>query len=512
MRVTFLLLLLLLTACQSMQLPDRSTMAMGFAEAVYGLGIEPEGRHTVITQSHLLRWERGRPVLLVFRGASVDDAMRREIAGQLRALYAEAGLELRTEGSISTQLLRLTVRDEKLIIDEQIKTTCFTRFDYIRKGYLRTVDIVATRAALEDESDNCLIHEGMHSLGFAGHPHRLDSVLSYTRDQRELSSVDRRLIALLYSDELDQSMSPGDALTVAYSHLDKLRETSGRRYVPRDISLELREEESPLVLKRPFLGGASKQFYFQSWKTGSRTTNASYGFRMAGESFADVTYTALSNDRIFGEQWSLDQYVESYAEYLGPAESRRNGFVDHPLGRFEYALVYTPRFSCAFTIKYFRAEYEDIGGHELIYGSFCTPAETPIGDADARQFVTAIEVLDRDPIALRERRVSERGNRREISALRLTGQWPVDGSRISGLKLIRHSRTSGRVVVTVRGERCEGVMSNIGSNGLGQWTLRCSENESAEGRFSWDRDGSVSFRGQTTLSGGEIRWTGYPVF
>ncbi len=210
-----LVMVVLLCACQAMPRPDRATMAMGFAEAAYGLGVEPEGRHSVIRRDQLLRWNGSTAINLVVTGEPAGSPLYQRIVSELQALYQHANLTLKPGFATTNQLLRVTVSDKTLLITDQIKTTCYTRYEHISDKFLNTVHIVATRDGLKQDESNCLMHEGMHSLGFGGHPHRLDSVLSYTNNQIILTDIDLRLIGVLYNHALDDAAALDKALGFA---------------------------------------------------------------------------------------------------------------------------------------------------------------------------------------------------------------------------------------------------------------------------------------------------------
>jgi hypothetical protein len=361
---------------------------------------------------------------------------------------------------------------------------------------------------LDEGASNCLLHEGMHSLGFNGHPHRLDSLLSYTRDQNALTEIDRRLIDMLYHPQLADAIPLGEALTFAYIEFSGFREQRSRRYTPLDISLEVTEEESPLVLKPPFMANTSHQFYYKTSKIGNQSTKASYGLRGAGQKFAEMTHATLASGYVFTAQPEVSEFARAHESYLGPVTERSLGQVEHDLGHFNYAIVDSPSHSCVFTIKHIST-----GRDSRFHGGYCRDVERPMLRDDAIAFILAIEIRDRDPVRLREERMSSRqAARNDFVAISLIGKWPLTDSYISGLKLIARGMTSGKMLVEIDGETCQGLLTDIDTSGLGKWSVECRDTEDASGRFSWERDGTLSFRGETTQSAQEIHWTAYPVF
>lgn len=69
-------------------------------------------------------------------------------------------------------------------------------------------DGVTTRATLgilDTVVNRCLAHEIMHVIGFVGHPHDSNSVLSYVHQHTDFTEIDRMLVRVLY----DPRLQPG---------------------------------------------------------------------------------------------------------------------------------------------------------------------------------------------------------------------------------------------------------------------------------------------------------------
>jgi len=78
-----------------------------------------------------------------------------------------------------------------------------------RVGAIQRVKITAEERALR----RCMLHEAMHAVGMPGHP-RGGSILSYYRGSDELTSTDKFLLKVWYSDELKPGMYALPALAV----------------------------------------------------------------------------------------------------------------------------------------------------------------------------------------------------------------------------------------------------------------------------------------------------------
>jgi len=61
----------------------------------------------------------------------------------------------------------------------------------------------------------CIVHETMHAFGFSGHPHGLDSVLSYVHRRDELTEIDEAAFRTLYDRRMNTNRYYLPSLTLA---------------------------------------------------------------------------------------------------------------------------------------------------------------------------------------------------------------------------------------------------------------------------------------------------------
>lgn len=62
---------------------------------------------------------------------------------------------------------------------------------------------------------SCISHELMHAFGFPGHPHSLETILSYTNRYYEMTPLDRQSLKILYNAAIKPGMHHGEALQMA---------------------------------------------------------------------------------------------------------------------------------------------------------------------------------------------------------------------------------------------------------------------------------------------------------
>jgi len=512
-KLAFIILIFSTTSCQIAPKVDRSTMTVGFAEAAFGLGAESQSNHTIIDNETISRWNTELPVTLIIKGEREGTELYSRISSTLKHVFERAGLDLQPGGKSGEQLLYVEVREESMLVTNGIKAPCF--FTQIEKqgGYLQRGAIFLSRVAIANEENNCIVHEAMHALGFGGHPHRLDSVLSYTQDQNILTEFDYQLIDILYSEGLDENTDVSSAITTVYSQLPQFRESGERRYLPQDISLQINANESPLILTLPFLGGASKQFWYKTEKNGSSTIRIEYGTRSSSSLFALLTHTRLSTEHYFPKQTTPAELIESYEEYFGSSEVNSSGYAEHDNGYFRYAITKAPTYSCIYVIKYIDTGASDIGGDQVISGVYCNQGSWEFSDQDANEFIAHIVVLDRDPIVIREYKLAKsRSENKNYSFLRLSGRWPLSQFHISGLKMINRGDPSGPIKIRIEDEICAGMVSSVDELGKGSWVIHCDKHENIEGDYVWNNDGKFDFTGTTQESGSLIEWKGEQVF
>lgn len=100
------------------------------------------------------------------------------VAGRAAGCYATTRLDPRTPGGIGRAELRINLS---------------------QRGALRA----------------CIVHEMMHGFGFPGHPHELDSVLSYTMRREDLTELDESALRTLYDARVPANFYHLPALTAA---------------------------------------------------------------------------------------------------------------------------------------------------------------------------------------------------------------------------------------------------------------------------------------------------------
>jgi TPR repeat protein len=112
----------------------------------------------------------------------------------------------------------------------------------------------------------CITHELMHAVGFPGHPHGINTVLSYVHQAEELTEIDVMSLRVLYDQRITIGMYHLPALLTARRILaGRLGldnpDTLGRKYLDAAVGYLAQEAEKGNALVQAQLGNA--YFYSQ---------------------------------------------------------------------------------------------------------------------------------------------------------------------------------------------------------------------------------------------------------
>lgn len=127
------------------------------------------------------------------------------VLSRLKAVTEIAGLEysvLQT-GDKNTNFLIEFVDSSSLVANGRA-AGCVTH-TYSGPGNTYAYAHVLINLRMGAELGHCISHELMHALGFPGHPHGMDSVLSYVHRRDDLTETDRMSLRVLY----DRRIEPG---------------------------------------------------------------------------------------------------------------------------------------------------------------------------------------------------------------------------------------------------------------------------------------------------------------
>ncbi len=159
-----------------------------------------------------------RPIVGIYRwaepirafvGPSTTSSARTIAQDKLREMAAMVGVEVQMVDSVESANLRFVFLQEYQVVGNLGASGCVTELK--SPTYRRTNVTVNVRL----NQTSCMIHELMHVFGFGGHPHQLETVLSYSYRRGAtpvLSDGDRLILKALYRSGVTPGMFPLPAL------------------------------------------------------------------------------------------------------------------------------------------------------------------------------------------------------------------------------------------------------------------------------------------------------------
>ncbi len=106
---------------------------------------------------------------------------------------------------------------------------------------------------------SCIAHELMHAMGFPGHPHAIDSVLSYVYHRDYLTMVDKMSLRVLYSARLQPGLYQLPAMAAARQEIVSRLTADGAPGLASDAGGQFIKNLVPLTIKLAEAGNVALQ-------------------------------------------------------------------------------------------------------------------------------------------------------------------------------------------------------------------------------------------------------------
>jgi len=110
------------------------------------------------------------------------------------------------------------------------------------------------------ELNHCITHELFHALGFPGHPHAVDSVLSYVYRRSEMTDADRMSLAVLYDPRLSAGAFQLPAMAAARDVIVEKLVARGEPETARDLGRKFVRNLLPLTVSLAERGDVALQY------------------------------------------------------------------------------------------------------------------------------------------------------------------------------------------------------------------------------------------------------------
>jgi hypothetical protein len=164
-------------------------------------------------------------------GGSMGDSYRDRVASQIGSFLGAARIEYEIlpagEDSAANVALKFISFQPSTTIPNAICVTRTTpRLGALRNATLEIHDRAVSR---------CLAHEMLHVIGFVGHPHDSNSVLSYIYNNTDFTEIDRMMARVLYDRRLRPNMRHVEAIAAARDVLVDLMVADGAPPETRDM-------------------------------------------------------------------------------------------------------------------------------------------------------------------------------------------------------------------------------------------------------------------------------------
>ena len=179
--------------CRADEPPEKDVEA--YLQIFYEAALWNDGRWPI----NIRKWNR--PLRVKIAG-SMPGSYADLVVTRLRDMTGLAGLDMKVLASGEP--------DENFLV-QFIETTqlyasgraagCVTQPKYADDGSLSYVTLLIN-LNVNFELRACIAHELMHAMGFMGHPHQSDSVLSYIYKRDNLTPLDKMALRILYDPKL----------------------------------------------------------------------------------------------------------------------------------------------------------------------------------------------------------------------------------------------------------------------------------------------------------------------
>jgi len=143
-------------------------------------------------------------------GGNMGSVYRGQVLSQIGPFLASAKIDYEILPTGAEKDANVELKFVTFLPNVNFDAACITR---------RTPALGTTRSAKLEVLDRmvprCLAHEMMHVIGFIGHPHDSNSVLSYVYNNTDFTEIDRMMVRMLYDRRLRPGMRHIEAIAAA---------------------------------------------------------------------------------------------------------------------------------------------------------------------------------------------------------------------------------------------------------------------------------------------------------
>jgi len=179
-----------------------------YLQAFYESALWHDGKSAVWVR----KW--GQPLRVRMAGPMAE-TYGSMVLGRLKAMTEIAGLEVSVVPTFDRNTnVFIEFVDTSSLVANGRAAGCVTH-TYSGPGNLYAYAHVLINLRMGNELSHCITHELMHLLGFPGHPHGIDSVLSYVYRRDDLTDADRMSLRVLYDPRIEAGAFQFPAMAAA---------------------------------------------------------------------------------------------------------------------------------------------------------------------------------------------------------------------------------------------------------------------------------------------------------
>lgn len=224
-----------------------------YLQAFYESALWHDGKSAVWVR----KWAQPLRVRMV---GPMSETYRDLVLGRLKAMTAIAGLDFSVQqtGDRTTNFLIEFIDTSSLVANGRA-AGCVTH-TYSGPGNLYAYAHVMINLRMGNELAHCITHELMHALGFPGHPHGIDSVLSYVHHRDDLTETDRMSLRVLYDPRIEAGAFQLPAIAAAREAIVDQLVAAGAPEGTREYGRRFVQNLVPLTISLAEKGNVGLQY------------------------------------------------------------------------------------------------------------------------------------------------------------------------------------------------------------------------------------------------------------
>ncbi len=239
-----------------------------YLQAFYESALWHDGRNAVWVR----KW--AQPLRVRFSGLTAEKH-RTVVLDRLAEMTQIAGLEYSVVPSGEGEMNFLVEFVDTAGLTANGRAAGCVAHTYSGPGNVYAYAHLVLNLRMGHELNHCITHELFHALGFPGHPHAVDSVLSYVYRRADMTDADRMSLAVLYDPRISAGAFQLPAMAAARDVIvDKLIARGEPVAETRDLGRKFVRNLAPLTTSLADKGDVALQYQLGIAYTFGQTVEA----------------------------------------------------------------------------------------------------------------------------------------------------------------------------------------------------------------------------------------------